>query len=56
MWFGELVSQAGTQMQLVTINWHIYILTGSAVALGLTGLMRVVPIILFSLTGGAFSS
>ncbi len=55
MWFGELVSQAGTQMQLVTINWHIYILTGSAVALGLTGLMRVVPIILFSLTGGMFA-
>lgn len=55
MWFGELVSQAGTQMQLVTINWHIYILTGSAVALGLTGLMRVVPIVLFSLTGGMFA-
>jgi hypothetical protein len=43
-WFGQLVSNAGTQMQMVTINWHIYILTGSALALGLTGLMRVVPI------------
>lgn len=55
MWLGEFVSQAGTQMQSVTINWHVYILTGSAVALGLTGLMRVIPIIAFSLTGGMFA-
>lgn len=55
MWFGELISQAGTQMQTVAINWHVYVLTGSAVALGLTGLMRVVPIIVFSLTGGMFA-
>ena len=55
LWFGQLVSQAGSQMQLVTINWHIYILTGSAVALGLTGLVRVLPIIIFSLVGGVFA-
>lgn len=52
IWLGELISQAGTQMQSVTINWHVYILTGSAVALGLTGLMRVIPVIAFSITGG----
>lgn len=39
-------------MQLVAINWHIYLLTGSAFALGLTGLVRVVPIVGFSLMGG----
>ena len=55
LWLGQLVSQAGTQMQLVAINWHIYILTGSALALGLTGLMRVVPVIVFSLIGGVFA-
>ena len=32
-------------MQQIAINWHIYILTKSPVALGLVGLMRVVPII-----------
>jgi MFS family permease len=42
-------------MQAVAINWHIYVLTGSAVALGLTGLVRVVPIIVFSLIGGVFA-
>ncbi len=55
IWIGQLISNAGTQMQAVTINWHIYVLTGSAVALGLTGLVRVVPIILFSLFGGVFA-
>lgn len=55
LWMGQLVSQAGTQMQMVAINWHIYILTGSALALGLVGLMRVVPIIVFSLIGGVFA-
>jgi MFS family permease len=50
-----LVSLAGTQMQQVAINWHIYILTKSPVALGLVGLMRVVPIIVFSLIGGAIA-
>ena len=55
LWTGQLISNVGTQMQNITINWHIYILTGSAVALGLTGLVRVVPIIIFSLVGGVFA-
>ncbi|MCI0478244.1 MAG: MFS transporter, partial [Anaerolineales bacterium] len=55
IWFGQLISLAGTQMQQVAINWHIYILTKSPVALGLIGLMRVVPIIVFSLIGGAIA-
>lgn len=42
-------------MQAVTINWHIYALTGSAVALGLTGLVRFVPVVVFSLFGGVFA-
>jgi MFS family permease len=55
LWLGQLISQIGTQMQMVAINWHIYDLTGSAVMLGLTGLMRVIPIIVFSLIGGLFA-
>ncbi len=39
-------------MQLAAINWHIYILTRSALALGLVGACRAVPIILCSLMGG----
>ena len=39
-------------MQLVAINWHVYLLTKSAFALGLVGLSRGVPIIICSLAGG----
>ncbi len=39
-------------MQFVAINWHVYLLTKSAFALGLIGLFRGVPIILCSLAGG----
>ena len=49
---GQIVSITGSQMQLAAINWHIYLLTGSALALGLVGACRAVPIILCSLAGG----
>ena len=39
-------------MQLAAINWHIYLLTRSALALGLVGACRAIPIILCSLMGG----
>ncbi len=42
-------------MQLAAINWHIYILTNSKLALGAVGLVRVVPIILCSLIGGVMA-
>jgi MFS family permease len=52
LWFGQLISVAGSQMQTVAINWHIWELTRSPLALGLIGLSRLVPIIIFSLMGG----
>lgn len=39
-------------MQFVAINWHVYLLTRSAFALGLVGLFRGLPIIVCSLIGG----
>ena len=42
-------------MQSVAINWHVYLLTKSPLALGLVGLSRGVPIILCSLAGGVFA-
>src|SRR5256885_5328834 len=52
LWMGQIVSVTGSQMQLAAINWHIYILTHSALALGLVGACRAAPIILCSLMGG----
>ena len=47
-----LVSLVGSQMQNVAIDWHIWVLTRSPLALGLVGLVRVVPIVILSLVGG----
>src|SRR6185295_13742013 len=52
LWAGQIVSVTGSQMQSVAINWHVYLLTKSALALGLVGLFRGVPIIICSLAGG----
>src|SRR6266550_6293142 len=52
LWMGQIVSVTGSQMQLAAINWHIYLLTRSALALGLVGAFRAIPIILCSLVGG----
>lgn len=55
LWLGQFVSMTGSQMQLVAINWHIYILTHSKLALGAVGLVRVLPIIFCSLIGGVLA-
>src|ERR1044072_3595427 len=52
LWLGQIVSVTGSQMQSVAINWHVYLLTKSALALGLVGLFRGVPTIVCSLAGG----
>src|SRR2546430_2105978 len=52
LWMGQIVSVTGSQMQLAAINWHIYLLTRSALALGMVGACRAIPIILCSLVGG----
>jgi MFS family permease len=52
LWLGQIVSVTGSQMQSVAINWHVYLLTKSALALGLVGLFKGVPIIICSLIGG----
>ena len=48
----QLLSLTGSQMQVVAINWHVYLLTKSPLALGFVGLTRVLPIVGFSLWGG----
>ncbi|MBI5564233.1 MAG: MFS transporter, partial [Chloroflexi bacterium] len=54
LWFGQLISQAGSGMHTLAVNWHISVLTNyDPLALGIVGLSRVIPIIFFSLIGGA---
>ncbi len=53
LWLGLLISIAGTQMQIWAIFWHIRTLTEAPIALGGVGLARILPVIVFSLIGGA---
>ena len=47
-----LASLVGSQMQNAAIDWHVWVLTRSPLALGFVGLVRVVPIVILSLVGG----
>src|SRR6266700_7420003 len=55
LFWGQLISSAGTQMQLVAVAWQVYLLTHSAIALGLIGLLQAIPRLIFSLVGGVFA-
>src|SRR5215467_4472322 len=55
LFWGQLISAAGTQMQVVAVSWQVYLLTHSAVALGIIGLMQAIPRLIFSLVGGVFA-
>jgi MFS family permease len=55
LWAGQLVSFSGTMMQSAAILWHVSLLVPEdrkALALGMVGLVRIVPIITFSLVSG----
>ena len=58
IWIGQLISMAGSMMQSAAILWHVSILVEPAqrgLALGIVGLVRVVPIVTFSLIGGVLA-
>jgi MFS family permease len=55
LWLGQLISITGTQMQLWALFWHVNLLDENPIALGGIGLARVVPVIIFSLIGGALA-
>lgn len=55
LWSGQLVSMAGSMMQNAAILWHVATLVPPgqrAVALGMVGLVRIVPIVALSLVSG----
>lgn len=54
-WAAELVSVLGTQVQRIAIIWQVYELTESAFQLGLLGLFRFLPVLVFGLAGGVIA-
>ena len=49
---GRLLATFAAQMQAIAVGWHLYERTGSAWALGLTGLVEVVPALVLALPAG----
>jgi MFS family permease len=55
LWAGLLVSFSGSFMQTTAILWHVSLLAPDdrkALALGMVGLVRIAPVIVFSLLSG----
>jgi len=55
LWFGQLVSNVGTQMRLVALPYQIYVITGSPFHVGLLGLFQAIPLITLPLLGGVLA-
>ncbi|MBV6393992.1 MAG: Enterobactin exporter EntS [Anaerolineales bacterium] len=55
LWLGQLVSITGTQMQLWALFWHVNQLDKNPIALGGIGVARFLPVVVFSLIGGALA-
>jgi MFS family permease len=53
LWFGSIVSEAGHQVTHVAIYVQVFQLTRSAAAVGLVGLVELVPLTLASVAGGS---
>jgi MFS family permease len=52
LWYGQMISIVGTQMQVWALLWHIRTLTNQPIALGGIGLARIIPVIFLSFLGG----
>jgi MFS family permease len=55
LFWGQLVSLLGSQITMVAIPYQVYELTHSPLAVGLLGLVEVIPVLLLSMVGGAFA-
>jgi MFS family permease len=55
LWLGLLISITGSQMQISAVLWQINTLNSAPIALGGLGAARILPVIVFSLIGGAFA-
>src|SRR5438309_10974850 len=51
-WCARVAATSAFQMQAVALGWQIYALTGSALDLGLVGLVQFVPVVGLALVVG----
>src|SRR5258708_3108866 len=53
-WTGAFISNIGSWMQTIALNWLVLQITGSALALGIVSFAGTAPILALSLVGGVF--
>jgi MFS family permease len=53
LWTGQLVSAIGRLITQVVLPYQVYVLTNDLLAVGLLSIVQLVPILVFSLGGGA---
>lgn len=55
LWLGSGISFIGTQLTFVAIPFQVYKITGSTLAVGITALFELIPLLSLSLVGGAIA-
>jgi MFS family permease len=52
LWAGQLISMTGRMITTVALPFQVFLLTRSSLAVGLIGLVEVVPLVAFGIAGG----
>ena len=55
LFVGRSISDFGDEIVAVVIPFQVYEITGSTLAVGLLGLVELVPVFVFPIVGGAFA-
>lgn len=55
LWAGQSISVIGSQITRVALPYQVYVITGSTLALAALVLVQLVPLLLFTLGGGALA-
>jgi MFS family permease len=53
LWSGQAISTAGRMITATVLPYQVYVLTGDVIAVGVLSLVQLVPILAFTLGGGA---
>src|SRR5919206_5240714 len=52
LWFGEIISESGHQITVAAVFFQVFKLTHSPAAVGLVGLVQMVPLLIAAIGGG----
>ena len=55
LWTGQTITVVGAQMTLTVVPFQVFTVTHSSLAVGLTSIVALVPLIVFGLLGGAIA-